>query len=386
VLSDELILPWLERLRQEVPELHYFDAHTHIGGNDPDGFSCTRERLIDSLELLDARAVVFAMHEPDGYPAANDRIIAEAKASDGRLVPFCRLDPEADPVDEAERALAAGAQGIKFHPRAENFTFDHPAVADVFALANERSLPIICHAGRGIPALGRDAAELCERFPDARLILAHAGICDLAWIWRAAADLPNLLFDTAWWSAADLLALFTLVPPGQIVLGSDAPYGTPALAATLDTRYALQAGLDHDQVRSVMGGQLERLLAREELLDLGPALGPESLSRDPLLERVYTFLIYSIGQLFNGLEARESLDLARLACEVGDDTPQAPVCRSILALIEEQRTYSAEDPGRPARMSRGLHLIVLASALALTPGVPLPHEPVPVDVAERTPS
>jgi uncharacterized protein len=328
--------------------------------------------------------VVFAMHEPEGYPAANDRVIAEAKASGGRLVPFGRLDPDRDPVAEAERTLAAGARGIKLHPRAEGFTLDHPAVADVFALAHERSLPILCHAGRGIPALGRDAVDLCERFPNARLILAHAGICDLAWIWRAATELPNLLFDTAWWSAADLVALFALVPPGQIVLGSDAPYGTPALGATMSTRYALQVGLDHDQIRGVMGGQLELLLSREEPLDLGPAPGDGSLSRDPLLDRVYTFLINAIGQLFNGLEAKEALDLARLACEVGDDAPQAPVCRSILALLEEREHYTAEEPGRPTRLARGLHLIVVAAGLARTPDVPLPHEPVPVDVAERT--
>jgi uncharacterized protein len=384
VFSDDLILPWLERLRQEVPDLAYFDAHTHIGGNDPDGFSCTRERLVASLDLLDARAVVFPMHEPEGYGPANDRVIAEAEASGGRLVPFCRLDPEAEPVAEAERALAAGARGIKFHPRAEGFTFDHPAVADVFALAHERSLPILCHAGRGIPALGRDAVDLCGRFPNARLILAHAGICDLAWIWRAAADLPNLLFDTAWWSASDLLALFALVPPGQIVFGSDAPYGTPAFGATMTTRYALQAGLDHDQVREVVGGQLERLLAGDEPLELGPAPGADSLARDPLLDRVHAFLVNALGQMFNGLEARESLDLARLSCEVGDDAPQAPVCRSILALLEEQENYVADEPGRPARFAPGLHLIVVAAGLARTPDVPLPHEPVPVDVAERT--
>ena len=65
------------------------------------------------------------------------------------LVPFCRLDPEADPLAEAERCLAAGARGIKLHPRAEGFTLDHPALRPVFALADERRLPVLVHAGRG---------------------------------------------------------------------------------------------------------------------------------------------------------------------------------------------------------------------------------------------
>jgi hypothetical protein len=385
VVSDTLILPWLERVRQEVPGVSLFDVHTHIGANDPDGFSCTSEDLVGALERAGARAVVFPMHEPDGYPAANDMVIAAAAQSEGRLVPFCRLDPRADPVAEAERSLAAGARGLKFHPRAERFTLDEPGVDDVFALAAERRLPVIIHAGRGIPALGRHAVELCRRHPDARLILAHAGICDLAWIWQAAADLPNLYFDTSWWSPSDLLALFGLVPPGQVLFGSDAPYAAPALGANNSLRYALQAGLSLDAVRSMAGGQLERLVAGEEPLDVGPAPGTGRIGADPLLDRVYAFLLSAIGQMFNGIVPTEALALAALACEVGDDAPQAAVCRSILALLEEHSRWPGDGPGRPSRLAPGIHLIVMAAVVARTPDVPLPPDPVSVDVGERTP-
>jgi uncharacterized protein len=385
VFSDDLIRPWLDRLMEEVPGVEPFDVHTHIGDNDPDGFSCTPERLIGALELAGARGVVFAMHELDGYPPANDRVIAEAKESGGRLVAFARLDPAADPAREAERCLDQGAAGIKLHPRAENFTLDHPALVDVFALADERRVPIICHAGRGIPALGQHAVELCGRFPGARLILAHAGICDLAWIWRAAPDHPNLFFDTAWWAPADLLALFALVPPGQILFGSDAPYGTPVLSLTMTMRYALQAGLTAEQVRSYAGTQLERLLARDDPLDLGPAPGPAA-AQDPVLDRVYGYLGAAIGQMMRGAEPDELLALTRLACEVGDDAPQAAVCSSVLALLEERDQYAAapHDDGRPSRFASGIHLVVVAAGVARTPDVPLPPDPVPVDVAERT--
>src|SRR5918997_6051104 len=96
--ADELLMPWVEAL----PSFDYFDAHTHTGSNDPDGFGVSAEELLDALAIVDARAVVFTMHEPDGYPSANDRVLAEAEASDGRLVAFCRLDPGADPIAEAE--------------------------------------------------------------------------------------------------------------------------------------------------------------------------------------------------------------------------------------------------------------------------------------------
>jgi predicted TIM-barrel fold metal-dependent hydrolase len=385
VISDDVVLPYFERVREQVPGLEYFDVHTHIGRNDPDGYRCEPDQLTASLDRADARGVVFPMHEPDGYPAANDEVIAAAEASAGRLVPFCRLDPASDPVAEAERALAAGARGIKLHPRAERFTLDHPALDGVFALADARRLPVLVHAGRGIPALGRHATERCARFPAMRLILAHAGICDLAWIWRAAAELPNLYFDTAWWAASDLLSLFALVPPGQVLFGSDAPYGTPTLSAAMVTRYALQVGLTPDQLRGVAGGQVERLVAAAEPLELGPAPGTGSLSADPLLDRVYTYLAASIGQMVNGLPATEMLGLARLACEVGDDAPQAELCGSILALLEAQAAYRpATDDGRPRRFHPGVHLIVLAAALSRTPAVPLPPVPAAGDVADRT--
>jgi hypothetical protein len=105
------LLSLLDRARDEVPGVDIYDAHTHIGANDPDGFHCTAPELIDLLDRAGARGVVFPMHEPDGYPAANDVVIAESDASEGRLVPFCRLDPEDEPLAEAERALAAGARG-----------------------------------------------------------------------------------------------------------------------------------------------------------------------------------------------------------------------------------------------------------------------------------
>jgi uncharacterized protein len=372
VIPDAGMLPWYERLRGEIPDLEPLDAHTHIGSNDPDGYRCSREQLVTALKRIDARAFVFPMHEPEGYPAANDMVIEEAANSDGRLFAFCRLDPHADAAAEAERALEHGARGIKLHPRAEGFTLDHPGLARVFALADERRLPVLVHAGRGIPALGRNALEATGRHPGMRLILAHAGISDLSWIWREAPDHPNLFFDTSWWSPADIQALFALVPPGQILMASDAPYGSPVWATVMSARNALQIGLDADQTRAVVGGQALRLLNGEDSLDLGPAPGPDRLSRDPLLDRVYSFLMSAIGQAFNGVEPAETLALVRLACDVGDDAPQADVCRWVLELLDQRERYSPEGDGRPPRFAPGLHFVVGALGIVRTPDVPLP--------------
>ena len=377
--ADHLLAPWVEAL----PELDYFDAHTHTGANDPDGFGATAEELLDALGLIGARAAVFTMHEPDGYAAANDRVIAEAEASEGRMVPFCRLDPNANPVAEAERCLERGARGIKLHPRAERFTLDHPEIERVLALAHERRLPIVVHAGRGIPALGRHAYELTGRYPNARVILAHAGVSDLSWLWRHADERPNLLYDTAWWSAADLLALFALVPPGHILYASDAPYGTPALGAVLALRCALQAGLDRDQLECVASRQMERLVEGEDLIDAGPAPGPREVPGDVLLDRIHTYLVTATSRMLTGRGADEYAGLARLACEVGDDAPQAPVAASIAALLGRLERYAADKPSKDGVAAPGVQLAIAAAVVARTPDAPLPDVGGEVDLDER---
>ena len=156
----------------------------------------------------DARAAVFPMHEPDGYPPANDMVIEEAARSDGRLVPFCRLDPACRPAARGRARPRARRRGDQAPPPRGGLRARHASrCTEVFALADERRA-----AGTGArraaayPRSGATPWRSASGFPNVRLILAHAGICDLAWIWRATAEHPNLFFDTAWWSASDLLS------------------------------------------------------------------------------------------------------------------------------------------------------------------------------------
>jgi len=352
-----------------LPPLTAFDAHTHIGVNDPDGFKCTPQELLAALEPTGSRAVVFPMHEPGGYPPANDEVIRVARASEGRLVAFCRVDPRSDPAAEVRRCLAAGARGVKLHPRAERFDMFSPGVREIVAAADEATAPVLIHAGRGIPALGEQVVALAHEFPRARFILAHAGVSDLAWIWQRAAEHPNVFFDTAWYSSADLRALFALVPPAQVLYATDVPFGAPAQGMIITFRAALQAGLTGEQIAVVAGGQLERLVAGDELIDTGPPRGGEALRSDPLLDRVNYYLVAAFGSVLAGGSSAELADLARLACDVGKHAPQAPICRSIVALLD----LEAELPSGETLADRlpRIHLIVVAAMLAATPDVPV---------------
>jgi uncharacterized protein len=366
-----LLKPWTDIVLDHVPGLALFDAHTHIGQNDPDGMKQQPEELMASLRGARARgAFVFPMHEPDGYRAANDAVLVAAQGSDGLLVPFCRVNPNDDALHEAERSLNAGARGIKLHPRAEQFTLDHPAVKQLSALANERRLPILIHAGRGIPALGLHAVELAGEFPDARLILAHAAISDLSWIWRAAPDHPNLLFDTAWWMPADLVSLFSLVPPGQILFASDAPYGHTMMSASFQLRWALQAGFSSEQMRFVAGEQALRLAAGDPLRPAGPAVGETERPQHLLLDRVAEFLLLAaIATMRGTAEAgAEMLALARLACDVPSEIDDAPVFGAIRGLLDAHDQLTEAYPDDRRRIGP----LILAATVARTPDVPVP--------------
>ena len=330
-----LLAPWSDHIRELVPGLELFDAHTHLGQNDPDGMKQTPQELLDGLQRAGARgAFTFAMHEPDGYPPANDMILGAAADSAGTLIPFCRVSPAADSnaTAEARRALDAGARGIKLHPRAEQFTLDHPAVRELAEIAAERELPMLVHAGRGIPALGSHMVSLAGEFPSARFILAHAGITDLAWLWQVAPDHPNLLFDTSWWIGPDLFTLFSLVPPGQIVFASDAPYGNTLVSAISQVRLMVQAGLSAEQIRLITSGQSLRIAAREPLAVAGPAIGERTRAPRTLLERVVTFTTIGALSLMRGDadgRGHEQLALARLACNVPDGIDDAPVFAAV---------------------------------------------------------
>jgi hypothetical protein len=113
VYDDALIRPWFESAVECVPGLSLFDAHAHIGFNDPDGLGLSARELIETMEAIHARSVVTPLHEPDGYSIANDRVLEECERSAGRLVPFCRVDPHFTPMLIAtcviRTALQAGA-------------------------------------------------------------------------------------------------------------------------------------------------------------------------------------------------------------------------------------------------------------------------------------
>src|SRR4051812_31053177 len=358
--------------RDVLGDAEWFDAHTHIGQNDPDGRTATPEEILGGLDQAGhQRALVFAMHEPDGYGPANDAVLRATAASGGRLLPLARVSPHhEDAVAEAQRCLDLGARGFKLHPRSDEFALPHPAVEQVVALAHERRMPVLFHAGRGIPHLGEAVVDLARRYPGARLILAHAGISDLGWIADEATALDNLFFDTAWWNVADQLQLYTTIPPGRILYASDMPYAPGLLASFVFLRVARAVGHGPEARRAIAGGQLARLVAGEDPLDVGPAPGLDAGGRRVMeAERVVTYCAAGLQVAFRGMAPSEPIALARLACRTCRDGEVRELLSYIDALLAIGQQSAAAHPEVPFAI---MPATLLAMTLAGTPEAGLP--------------
>jgi hypothetical protein len=94
---------------------------------------------------------------------------------------------------------------------------------------------------------------------------------------------------------------------------------------------------------------------------------------------VSLYLMAGLARLIVGAPAEDVIGLARLACKVDDDAPQATAFQTIGALIDRQvqafAEVTAEDLATPStqRLSM-LAPLLLGAALAATPSVPAPAE------------
>ncbi|HEY3920591.1 MAG TPA: amidohydrolase family protein [Gaiellaceae bacterium] len=292
-------LELMARYDLEVKELlpadaEIFDAHLHLG-RDIDGMVGD----YDQLEALMAKAGVthafmFCLDEPDRHPAfraANDRTLEFAARSGRRLIPFVRLDLNESPIEEAARCLDHGARGIKLHPRAQRFDSTDERLAPVFALAAERHVPILIHGGRGLPPIATGLAALVERNPEATLIIAHAGIADMAQLARAMAGRRNVFFDTSTWSPVDLLDFYRQIPPEQVLYASDYPYGAYTTSLFLALKTVQLAGYTPQQVRDMLSGNALRIAGGQDLPDpTKPVGGAATLEQPMQLARIHQYV------------------------------------------------------------------------------------------------
>jgi predicted TIM-barrel fold metal-dependent hydrolase len=374
----ELSSSWDAELRRELPEgIDVFDVHTHLG-DDIDGMKGRFDELIGIMDAYGvARANIFCMDEPDRHPsfsAANDRTLEAAERSAGRLIPFVRLDLSEGPIEEARRCLDRGARGIKLHPRAQRFLLNDERLAPVFEVAAEYRVPILIHGGRGLPPIADDLARLHERYPGARLIIAHAGIADLAGLAANFAGTAGVFFDTSVWSPVDLLDFYRQISPEQVLYASDYPYGQQPSSLLIAVRTARAAGLSDEQLRAMLGGTAERIAAGEPPVQPTAPLGPDVLAQPMVFARIHGYLSMATSLLWlRQPDTFGVLGLALNACEErGSRAEELQPLREILLGARDlwKNLDEIEDDAERRRAARlTFKLLHLADILAVTSGL-----------------
>jgi predicted TIM-barrel fold metal-dependent hydrolase len=375
--AEELVGRWDVLLASILPpDQPIFDAHVHLG-NDIDGMVGSYEELgVLNTRYGVERSFMFCLDEPDRHPAfraANDRTLAFAERSEGRLVPFVRLDLTERPIEEATRCLDAGARGIKLHPRAQRFALNDERLAPVFALAADRRVPILIHGGRGLPPIADHLARLHEEYSEAPLIIAHAGIADMAGLASRLAGKRGVFFDTSVWSPVDLLDFFRQVPPEQIVYASDYPYGQQPASLLLTVKTARAAGLDDAQLRAILWENAARIAEGTPFPDPGEPSGTDVFSQSMTLARVHQYLSMATPLLWTRqADTIGVLGLALNACSEPNGHPdeQEQIRELLLCARDLWRALpELDDPAEQRIVSRQtFRLIHIADILAVTTG------------------
>jgi predicted TIM-barrel fold metal-dependent hydrolase len=376
--AQALIATYDDGLRRLLPDgAEIFDAHLHLG-HDIDGYSGQYEeleRIMDAYGI--ARAFMFCMDEPDREPAfraPNDRTLRDAERSAGRLIPFVRLDLTGEgPIEEAIRCLDRGARGIKLHPRAQRFTLKDKRLAPVFELAAERRVPILIHGGRGLPPIADHLRRLVERYPQAQLIIAHAGIADLAALAGCFAGRRGVFFDTSVWSPVDLLDFFHQVPPEQILYASDYPYGRQPQSLLIALRTAITAGLDEGQLRDMLAGNANRIADGDEPLEPSRASGNGEFRQSLALARIHQYLSMATPLLWTRqADSIGVIGLALNACYERNGYPEElEQIKELLSAAQElwRSLPDIDDEGERIATTRSVFALVhIADIIAVTPG------------------
>ncbi len=363
-------------VRAELPDdAEIFDAHVHLG-TDIDGMVGDFDELVAIQERHSiSGAFMFCLDEPDRHPAfsaANDRTLAYAERSQGRFVPFVRLDLAERPIAEAVRCLDAGARGIKLHPRAQKFLLNDERLAPVFELAADRRVPILIHGGRGLPPIADSLAHLVERYEGAQLIIAHCGIADLAGLANRFSGRPGVFFDTSVWSPLDVLDLFRLVAPEQVLYASDYPYSSQPASLLLLLRTATLSGVDEGQLRGILAGSALRIRDGLEPTPLSAPRGLETISQPLTFARIHAYLSMATPLLWTRqADTIGVLGLALNACDERSNghREQTERIRELLVAARDLwRTFpELEDEGDRVRTARlAFRLLHLANITAVT--------------------
>jgi uncharacterized protein len=228
-----------------VTEPLLIDAHAHIGS--PGVFFAPEtgpEHLLALMDLLSIRLAIVACDHVmlyEGVRAGYAALREAHRQSEGRLLYLGIFDPRAADASLAALQQAAGwpgFAGVKLHPSLHRVWADDPIYQRAWQFAAEHDFPILTHSwsvSETNPAQAYATPERFDghvrRFPQVRLVLAHAGGRGPGRqeAVRMVNEHANVFLDFAGDVFCNRLVerLVQEVPPEKILFGSDFPWIDP---------------------------------------------------------------------------------------------------------------------------------------------------------------
>ncbi|GAB7011922.1 amidohydrolase family protein [Halolamina salina] len=179
-------------------------------------------------------------HRPGMADELNEWVCETAATAD-HVVPFATVHAGDDDVGGiVERAVDAGARGLKFQLPVQGFAAADPRLEPAYEVAAAHDLPLLVHAGtapmfRDDPNVGVDRfRSFLDSYPDLRVCAAHMGAYDVDAFCELARTNENVFLDTTFTMSAvaeeymafdpDSVADETLIELSEsIMYGSDFP-------------------------------------------------------------------------------------------------------------------------------------------------------------------
>ncbi len=207
-----------------------FDTHAHLGHARHSGRVHKSGDLLRSMDGAGIdRTLLIPFPVVEDYRREHDLIAAAIRSHPDRFAGAACLDPfvpESEYRDEVRRCREQhGFRALKFQPQYQGLNPLSPRSDFLFRAAAENDLVLVCHTGAGAPfALPSLYIHPARRFPDLRLVLAHAGgsVYFLEAI-VAASVCPNIYIELSTLPPHAVLEVCGHVGPERLMAGSDLP-------------------------------------------------------------------------------------------------------------------------------------------------------------------
>lgn len=250
---------------------------------DVSNLPSTTDQLLEEMDEAGVkRAVILgqdthATKNPafKNYTLKNDELAALASKSEGRLVAFAGVDPNSGKAAIAELKRATrklGMRGLKVHSSVNSvFLNDRRRMFPIYEHCQEHALPILFHTGTtglGDCEIKFSKTELmdevCQAFPDLKVIIAHFG-----WPWpdvalAIALRNPNVFIDVSGWKPrhipAGVIPYLNGILQDRFLFGTDYPM-IRHREWLADFRESLEPKMKPGVAEKLLSGNAKRLLS-----------------------------------------------------------------------------------------------------------------------------